>query len=123
MKKNRVHGSPEQFEAALKNRIQELGGSIPDDVTSAIEIDDNKDRYIHTLIGDIQAELRSEVDSIKFDTDDDNLIITVVYQDSAVREFHVPFSDLHYDFDEMDADVSYVVNAVLYDIDTYDEIY
>lgn len=121
MKKNRVHGTPEQFEAALKNKIQELGGSIQDDVTSAVEIDDDKERYIHTLIGDIQSELQSEVNSITFDTDDDSLIITVVYKDSAVREFHVPFSDLHYDFDEMDADVSYVINAVLYDLDTYDE--
>ena len=43
MKKNRVHGTPEQFEAALRNRIQELGGSIQDDVTSAVEVDDDDD--------------------------------------------------------------------------------
>ena len=119
--RNFVHGTPEQFEDALKNKIQELGGSVQEDVTSAAKIDNNKERYIHTLIGDIQSELQSEVNSITFDTDDDGLIINIVYKDSAVREFHVPFSDLHYDFDEIDADVSYVINALLYDRDTYDE--
>lgn len=91
-------------------------------ITSSREDDSTyDDRFIHTLIGDIQAEVQGAVESITFDQDDNNLIVTVVYDDKSVREFQVPFEDLHYDFDEIDADVAYVVNAILYDTDTYDE--
>lgn len=111
MKKNRVHGTPEQFEAALKNKIQELGGSIQDDVTSAVEIDDNKERYIHTLIGDIQSEFKGTVDSMKFDTTDDSLIITAVLG-NEVKEFSVPYSDLKFDWDNIDVDTQYISNEI-----------
>ena len=111
MKKNRVHGTPEQFEAALKNKIQELGGSIQDDVTSAVEIDDDKERYIHTLIGDIQSEFEGTVDSMKFDTNDDSLIITAVLGDE-VKEFTVPYSDLKFDWNNIDEDTQYISNEI-----------
>lgn len=111
MKKNRVHGTPEQFEAALKNKIQELGGSIQDDVTSAVEIDDDKERYIHTLIGDIQSEFKDTVDSMKFDTTDDALIITAVLG-NEVKEFSVPYSDLKFDWDNIDVDTQYISNEI-----------
>lgn len=111
MKKNRVHGTPEQFEAALKNKIQELGGSIQDDVTSAVEIDDDKERYIHTLIGDIQSEFKGTVDSMKFDTTDDSLIITAVLG-NEVKEFSVPYSDLKFDWNNIDEDTQYISNEI-----------
>lgn len=115
MKKNRIHGTPEQFEAALKNRIRELGGDA--EITSASEIDsDSKERYIHTLIGDIDSELGDKVDSITFDTDKNNLIITVSHSD-AVREYTVPFKDLKFDWDNIESDVSYVVDEILDDLD------
>lgn len=109
--RNSVHGTPEQFEAALKHKIQELGGNIQDDVTSTIEIDDNKERYIHTLIGDIQSEFESTVDSMKFDTTDDSLIITAVLG-NIVKEFTVPYSDLKFDWDDIDVDTQYISNAI-----------
>lgn len=109
--RNSVHGTPEQFEAALKHKIQELGGNIQDDVTSTIEIDDNKERYIHTLIGDIQSEFKSTVDSMKFDTTDDSLIITAVLG-NTVKEFTVPYSDLKFDWDDIDVDTQYISNAI-----------
>lgn len=111
MKKNRVHGTPEQFEAALKNKIQELGGSIQDDVTSAVEIDDDKERYIHTLIGDIQSEFQGRLDSMKFDTTDDSLIITAVLG-NEVKEFSVPYSDLKFDWNNIDVDTQYISNEI-----------
>lgn len=109
--RNSVHGTPEQFEAALKHKIQELGGSIQDDVTSTVEIDDNKERYIHTLIGDIQSEFESTVDSMQFDTTDDSLIITAVLG-NIVKEFTVPYSDLKFDWDDIDVDTQYISNAI-----------
>lgn len=115
MKKNRVHGTPEQFEAALKNRIGELGGDT--DIASASEIDsDSQERYIHTLIGDIDSELGDKVDSITFDTDKNNLIVTVSHSD-VVREYTVPFEDLKFDWSNMETDVSYVVNEISSDLD------
>lgn len=123
MKKKRsvVKGTPAQFEGALERRIAELGGTVESSTNINASLDTDGERYIHTLIGDIQAEVQGEVESITFDQDDNNLIVTVVYDDADVREFQVPFEDLHYDFDEIDADVTYVVNAILYDTDTYDD--
>lgn len=51
MKKNRVYGSPEQFQAALKHRIQELRGSIQDNVTSATEIGDPASSRFSKVLG------------------------------------------------------------------------
>lgn len=109
--RNSVHGTPEQFEAALKHKIQELGGNIQDDVTSTVAIDDNKERYIHTLIGDIQSEFKSTVDSMKFDTTDDSLIIKAVLG-NIVKEFTVPYSDLKFDWDDIDDDTDYIIDEI-----------
>ena len=113
----------DSFESWLEDTTRQMTLIEGDEVVSAARDDDNTyaERYIHTLIGDIQAEVQGAVESITFDQDDNNLIVTVVYDDKSVREFQVPFEDLHYDFDEIDADVAYVVNAILYDTDTYDE--
>lgn len=106
-----THGTPEQFLNALENKIQELGGNVQDDVTSAVETEDDKERYIHTLIGDIQSEFIGTVDSMKFDTIDDSLIITVVLG-NEVREFSVPYSDLKFDWNKIDEDTQYISNEI-----------
>lgn len=106
-----THGTPEQFLNALENKIQELGGSVQNDVTSAIETENDKERYIHALIGDIQSEFIGTVDSMKFDTMDDSLIITVVLG-NKVREFSVPYSDLKFDWNNIDEDTQYISNEI-----------
>lgn len=106
-----THGTPEQFLNALENKIQELGRSVQNDVTSAAETEEGKERYIHTLIGDIQAEFIGTVDSMKFDAMDDSLIITVVLGDE-VREFSVPYSDLKFDWNNIDEDTQYISNEI-----------
>ena len=74
------------------------------------------DRYLHTLIGDIQSEIEHEVESIQFDQDDSNLYMTVVYMD-MVKEYKIPFDDLSFEFDNIESDVEYVANTVRSDLD------
>ena len=78
------------------------------------------DRYLHTLIGDIQSEIEHEVESIQFDQDDSNLYMTVVYMD-MVKEYKIPFDDLSFEFDDIESDVEYVANTVRSDLDLIDD--
>lgn len=78
------------------------------------------DRYLHTLIGDIQSEIEHEVESIQFDQDDSNLYMTVVYMD-MVKEYKIPFDDLSFEFDNIESDVEYVANTVRSDLDLIDD--
>ena len=78
------------------------------------------DRYLHTLIGDIQSEIEHEVESIQFDQDDSNLYMTVVYMDT-VKEYKIPFDDLSFEFDTIESDVEYVANTVRSDLDLIDD--
>ena len=78
------------------------------------------DRYLHTLIGDIQSEIEHEVETIEFDQDDSNLYMTVVYMD-MVKEYKIPFDDLSFEFDNIESDVEYVANTVRSDLDLIDD--
>lgn len=78
------------------------------------------DRYLHTLIGDIQSEIEHEVETIEFDQDDSNLYMTVVYMD-MVKEYKIPFDDLSFEFDTIESDVEYVANTVRSDLDLIDD--
>ena len=78
------------------------------------------DRYLHTLIGDIQSEIEHEVETIEFDQDDSNLYMTVVYMD-MVKEYKIPFDDLSFEFDNIESDVEYVANTVRADLDLIDD--
>lgn len=78
------------------------------------------DRYLHTLIGDIQSEIKHEVETIEFDQDDSNLYMAVVYMD-MVKEYKIPFDDLSFEFDNIESDVEYVANTVRADLDLIDD--
>lgn len=83
-------------------------------VTAAEDVD--RDRYLHTLIGDCDAELENEVDSTVWDNDEENIFLTVTYMDNVI-ELQIPFEDLDMDWDTIDSDVAYIVNSVLQDLD------
>ena len=78
------------------------------------------DRYLHTLIGDIQSEIEHEVETIEFDQDDNNLYMTVVYMDT-VKEYKIPFDDLSFEFDTIEDDVEYIANTLRADLDSIDD--
>lgn len=88
-------------------------------IMSADDATDDE-RYLHTLIGDIQSEIEHEVESIQFDQDDSNLYMTVVYMDT-VKEYKIPFDDLSFEFDTIESDVEYVANTVRSDLDLIDD--
>lgn len=120
-----THRTLEQFLNAPEIKISELNGYDVDSATNvsnippklkmksvkSSELDVDKERYLHDLIGDIQSEFIGIVDSMKFDAMDDSLIITVVLGDE-VREFSVPYSDLKFDWNNIDEDTQYISNEI-----------
>lgn len=69
------------------------------------------DRFLHTLMGDIESEVSGEVDGLTFDTLENALNVTVVHG-GEVTQFTVPYEDLSFDFDTMSDDVDYIVNTI-----------
>lgn len=105
-------GTPEHFEAALKNKIKELGGDVEacDKITSAAEMDsDAVERYIHNLIADVESDVIGLVKGIDWESDDNELRATV-QKDNSVFELACPLSDLT--FKDMDKDCQYIVEAI-----------
>lgn len=85
-----------------------------DTVSASDDLD--TDRYIHSLIGEVESELVDEVDGIKWDQDGENLYMTVTYGD-VITELEIPFEDLDMTFANLEDDAAYIVNTVLYDLD------
>lgn len=119
MKITCAHGTVQQFEDAIKNRIGELGGDA-DTITSATD-DTDSERYIHNLIGQVDNELGDLFDSVTFDTNDDSVIVTTINGES-VHEYNIPKSDLNMKFDDIDSDCSYICDHIKNDIDACSNI-
>ena len=127
----RTHGTPDQFLNALENKINELGGYEVDSATNvsnissapemknvkSSEMNIDKERYLHDLIGDLELDLEDLVQGFTADYEDDNLYVTVQTFDGDTREYKVPFSDLNWDFQSMDMDVAYISDHIAEDLD------
>lgn len=127
----RTHGTPEQFLNALENKINELGGYEVDSATNvsnipsapemknvkSSEMNIDKERYLHDLIGDLDLDLEDLVQGFTADYEDDNLYVTVETFDGNTREYKVPFSDLNWDFKSIDTDVAYISDHIAEDLD------
>lgn len=92
-------------------------GSTSDDVNAASSIVDMGDptaaeRYIHNLIGDLESAYDENIVGAAYDQTDVELIVTVTTSDTQVLEFTIPFEDLTFDFDRIDEDVEYIVDAI-----------
>ena len=126
-----THGTPEQFLNALENKINELGGYDVDSATNvsnipsrpemknvkSSELDVDKERYLHDLIGDLDLDLKDLVKGFTADYEDDNLYVTVVTYDGNTGEYKIPFSDLNWDFNSIDRDVEYISDHIAEDLD------
>ena len=126
-----THGTPEQFLNALENKISELVGYNVDSATNvsnipsklemknvkSSEIDVDKARYLHDLIGDLDLDLKDLVKQFTADYEDDNLYVTVVTYDGNTGEYKIPFSDLNWDFNAIDMDVEYISDHIAEDLD------
>lgn len=126
-----THGTPEQFLNALENKINELGGYDIDSATNvssisskpkmksvkSSELDVDKERYLHDLIGDLDLDLKDLVKGFTADYEDDNLYVTVVTYDGNTGEYKIPFSDLNWDFNSIDIDVEFISDHIAEDLD------
>lgn len=114
MKNKYSKGTVEQMMAAIDRRITELGGSAAEEpVSSAINIDEANfdERYIHTLIGDLDSELGEYFESLTFATTNDALIVTTVDAED-IHDFTVPYADLKFAYDKIDDDIEYICDEI-----------
>lgn len=100
----------------------DLGCIASNDINSAstcvnAATDADTERYLHSLIGDVESALANEVDSVKFEQDNNNLYVTVTYM-SVTQEYAFGFSELTMLWDSIDEDTSYIVNTILQGLDT-----
>lgn len=94
---------------------------LSEEVTSSTEVkaskDDDptyRDRYLHSLIGDLMDVLNTNgIQGTLFDNDDENLYITISTPENPATEYQVPFTDLKMDFEKMDEDIDYILDGVL----------
>lgn len=112
-------GTSEEMLDAMKDRLEELSGDVESsscDVSEKSEVlgsvldmeEDERDRYLHNLIGTVEDQLPEYVESIIWDNDDTNLYMTVTSEDE-VSEFEVPFEDLTQVEDE---DARYILDSL-----------
>lgn len=93
--------TPKQFEEAVRNRTNQ--------------------RYMHTLIRGIDSGIADSVDSVTFDTDENNLIVITTVGEN-VHEYSIPLTDLTMNFKSIDKDVDYVCNYIKRDINACSNI-
>ena len=110
-------GSGVDFQTAIEDKIAQLND---EGVMSASNLDDTtRERYLHNLIGDVEASLKENgIQSLSFDQDDRNLYVTV---GDTLEEYQVPFKDLSFDFDNIHRDEKYIVDEIISSCDTYDK--
>lgn len=114
MKNKYSKGTVEQMMAAIDRRITELGGNAAEaPVSSAINIDEANfdERYIHTLIGDLDSELGEYFESLTFATTNDALVVTTVDAED-IHDFTVPYADLKFAYDKIDDDIEYICDEI-----------
>lgn len=102
-------GSGMDLQNAIEDKIAQLNN---DGVMSASNIDDTtRERYLHNLIGDVEASLKENgIQNLSFDQDDRNLYVTV---GDTLEEYQVPFKDLSFDFHNIDKDERYIVDEIV----------
>lgn len=121
-------GTPDQFLAALDNKISQLQEGVAAASTSAEGVDTvtrdvieagsdvDLERYIDTLIGDCDTALEDEVNSTDWSQDGTNIYLSVTYMGHVI-DLTIPLDDLSLSFDEIDTDVAYICNSVYQSLD------
>lgn len=79
-------------------------------------VDPENSAYLQELKYLVEQEVDSEVDSISFKENDDELSVIVRWMGNLVQ-FDVPYEDLSFEEDGMDVDVSYISNTIIDEIE------
>lgn len=79
-------------------------------------VDPENSSYLQELKYLVEQEVDSEVDSISFKENDDELSVIVIWMGNLVQ-FDVPYEDLSFEDDGMDIDVSYISNTIIDEIE------
>ena len=79
-------------------------------------VDPENSAYLQELKYLVEQEVDSEVDSISFKENDDELSVIVGWMGNLVQ-FDVPYEDLSFEDNGMDVDVSYISNTIIDEIE------
>lgn len=79
-------------------------------------VDTKSKRYLQKLENLVTQKVEDEVDSISFTEKRDELSIVVTWMDEHIQ-FDIPYSELSFQPNRMDIDVSYVANSVIDEIE------
>lgn len=109
MKITCAHGTAKQFEEAVKNRIEELGGDA-ETITSATEAIDNGE-YITALYHEIKDNIGNGI-SVNLEASDEDKIIFVASDGNRIVSFEVPYSDIEFDWDAFDINVDLIQRTI-----------
>lgn len=85
-----------------------------DDIACGFDESYSRERFLHSLIGDVDSDLRAnELEMVNAETFDDSLEVTVKHPNGAVTEFTIPFADLSMSFDRIYQDADMIVDEIL----------
>lgn len=79
-------------------------------------VDTKSKRYLQKLENLVIQKVEDEVDSISFTEKRHELSIVVTWMDEYIQ-FDIPYSELSFQLNKMDIDVSYVANSVIDEIE------
>lgn len=118
----------------IGNSIREMLDNLGEDLMDGEYWEDNenmkilssttsseKSEYLSRLTDQVTADLGSSIDDINVEYEDDSIFIDVTYTSGIRRNFVFSYSELSFNFDEIESDIQYIINTILYDTDTYDD--
>lgn len=96
-------------------------------------LDDSDNKYLAKLQSKLDTWARDEeqqgygayVNSIRYEADERNLYVIVTTtdkEDTKIHKYIVPFDDLSFDYDEIESDLDYILDEILKDIPSSDDI-
>lgn len=105
-----------QMDKCNKDKCDKCKSEEKQDTIINSAVDPENSAYLQELKYLVQQEVDSEVDSISFKENDDELSVIVGWMGNLVQ-FDVPYEDLSFEEDGMDVDVSYISNTIIDEIE------
>lgn len=99
---NRSHGTPQQLEQLVRQRIAELDPTMIESSTDVDTIDVNSQ-----LWDTVEAELNDRGVECELHPNNDSLTVYI-----GSSEYTVPYDDLSLDAEHIDDDVEYIVGTI-----------
>ena len=113
---NFSHGTPEQFEQLVRNRISELSGDSPvDSCDNVMSADDGKKFDPKQTWDAVETSLKEKGIECSITPEPEAVVVYC-----GTTQYTVPYDDLHLDAEHIDDDVDYIVGYIDNDMNSDD---